>query len=106
MRAYPYHSILVPAKVSPSDYITCKNLETLRHDALSLAINNIIRINLATTTYAQLINGLPIADIAWGWPANTSSQLLQAYQSAPASSRAFGLRLIELTAAALHEIGV
>ncbi|KAH8194167.1 hypothetical protein TruAng_011668 [Truncatella angustata] len=127
--------------MSLPDYISFENLDVPHREAFSLAINNILSTDLALTTYAQIIDGLPTSDVAWDQyssklhrrhPINDhvalcsgvlekakefradldlealrfSPTLLQAYQSASTSSQAFGFRLIELTAAALHQIGV
>jgi hypothetical protein len=49
----------------PLDYISCENLDTPHLEAFSLAISNIFHTDLALTTYAQLIDGLPVSEVAW-----------------------------------------
>ncbi|KAI0968665.1 hypothetical protein F4678DRAFT_481866 [Xylaria arbuscula] len=127
--------------MSPPDHIACDSLDTPHLEALSRAVFNLIETDLALTTYAQLIDGLPISNIVRdtystqlhpqhpiddhvalcpgalnkakelraGFKLNIlrfSPLLLQAYQSAPIPSRAFKLRLIEMAAVTLHQIGV
>ncbi|KAI1877981.1 uncharacterized protein JN550_000163 [Neoarthrinium moseri] len=125
-----------------SDSISCDTLDDLHRDALFHAISNVLATDLALTTYAQIIDGLPVTNVAWDQysskihrrhPVNDhvglcpgaldrtkefrvdfdikslrfNPALLRAFESAPSpSTRAFGLRLIELTASALHQIAV
>ncbi|KAK4112795.1 hypothetical protein N656DRAFT_752873 [Canariomyces notabilis] len=45
--------------------IPIRKLDKLHRDALTRAINNVLSTELAIFTYAQIIDGLPTADVAW-----------------------------------------
>ncbi|KAK4464402.1 hypothetical protein QBC42DRAFT_263327 [Cladorrhinum samala] len=105
------------------------------------ALKNVLSTDLALETYAQIIDGLPTADIAYDRRSpglfgdhpiedheelcpgalerarafreefdmsvlTLSPRLIRSYSRAPIGSKAFLLRLVELIASALHEIGV
>ncbi|KAF4946780.1 hypothetical protein FGADI_10984 [Fusarium gaditjirri] len=117
------------------------NSKEFTFELLSRAVRNLLNTDLALITYAQIIDGLPIADVAWdrysgsyepSHPINNHKTLcegalekakgfraqftmadvmvdlerLNQYQKAKPASRSFQLRLIEMTACALHQIGV
>ncbi|KAF5541873.1 hypothetical protein FMEXI_7797 [Fusarium mexicanum] len=123
------------------EYVGLNRLEGYHHDALSLALRNVLNTDIALMTYAQIIDGLPTADVVWdrysatyepshpivnhktlcegalekakGFRAQFSMadvmvdlEKLNAYQKVKPFSRSFQLRLIEMTACALHQIGV
>ncbi|KAF7536451.1 hypothetical protein G7054_g4584 [Neopestalotiopsis clavispora] len=128
--------------MSSTNSTLCDELDEVHCDALLRSIKNVLATDLASTTYAQIIDGLPLADVAWdqytskicdSHPINEhvnlcpgvtdkakdllsdfdvetlkfDQALLRAFQTAPPSSaRAFDMRLLELTAVALHQIGV
>ncbi|KAF7551960.1 hypothetical protein G7046_g7564 [Stylonectria norvegica] len=111
-------------------------------DSLAQASVNVISTELAIFTYAQIIDGLPTANVVYdrripgvpgdhiiedvheqlcsgavekarefqeAWDASVLMFDLKAvndYQAAPPGSKAANLRLIELVAVALHQIGV
>ncbi|KAH6649296.1 hypothetical protein F5144DRAFT_521559 [Chaetomium tenue] len=121
--------------------LTAEVLDVDHYSPLVHAIRNVLSTDLAETTYAQLVDGLPMVDTVWhmrgslilrGHPlighdkvcegalervrffrANfdvTSLQFdsvaLQSYQNSAVGSREFKLRLVELVANVLHDIGV
>jgi len=45
--------------------IPINKLDAMHRDILIRAINNVLATELAISTYAQIIDGLPIADVAW-----------------------------------------
>lgn len=45
--------------------ISPEKLNSKHHDILLRAINNTLHSEIALFTYAQIIDGLPIADVAW-----------------------------------------
>jgi hypothetical protein len=49
----------------PSNYIPFKHLDAHHLDALRRAISNILATDLALTTFAQIIDGLPLYKVAW-----------------------------------------
>ncbi|KAF7550020.1 hypothetical protein G7Z17_g5996 [Cylindrodendrum hubeiense] len=111
------------------------------HDTLDRAIRNILRTDLTIFTYAQIIDGLSTADVAWDrrlpgifgnhiiddheelcpeatdralefyetWDPSIlrfDPQVIHDYEQAEPGSKLFNLRLIELVAVSLHQIGV
>ncbi|KAF4339887.1 hypothetical protein FBEOM_6185 [Fusarium beomiforme] len=123
------------------EYVGLDRLEGIHHDSLSLALRNVLNSGIALITYAQIIDGLPTADVAWDQyssrydpdhPINNHETLcegaiekakafrdnfamadvkvdpekLDRYRETIPSSRSFQLRLIEITACALHQIAV
>ncbi|KAK7425072.1 hypothetical protein QQZ08_008348 [Neonectria magnoliae] len=125
----------------PRDYVSIDALDAEHRNALTRAVRNVLATDLALTTYAQIIDGLPIGDIAWdtrgtkitpAHPINShvglcqgalekaiefrgafnpdtlifKPEVLNAYQLSSPSSPSFNLRLIELTASAIHQIAV
>ncbi|CZR47730.1 uncharacterized protein FPRO_13397 [Fusarium proliferatum ET1] len=127
--------------MSSPDYVGLDRLDGYHYDSLSLALRNVLNTDIALTTFAQIIDGLPTADVAWdrysatyesshpiinhktlcegAFEKATTSRAqfsmadvmvdlekLNAYQNAKPSSRSFQLRLIEMIACALHQIGV
>ncbi|KAH7158516.1 hypothetical protein DER46DRAFT_360147 [Fusarium sp. MPI-SDFR-AT-0072] len=47
------------------EYVGLDRLEGYHYDSLSLALRNVLNTDIALTTYAQIIDGLPIADVVW-----------------------------------------
>ncbi|KAL5588979.1 hypothetical protein FOBRF1_015507 [Fusarium oxysporum] len=127
--------------MSSPEYVGLDRLEGYHYDSLFLALRNILNTDIALTSYAQIIDGLPTADVVWdrysgiydsSHPINNHKTLcegalekakcfraqfamadvmvdlekLNRYQKTKPSSRSFQLRLIEMTACALHQIGV
>lgn len=122
--------------------ITLENLTTDHLNIFHRALLRVLGSELAIETFAQIVDGLPIADVAWdrrhpgiggddhpieaheslcpGVKDKTSAsleqydlhslafdpKLVQAYQDAPLTSKAFHTRLIELVVIALHQIAV
>ncbi|KAK7993256.1 hypothetical protein PG989_006637 [Apiospora arundinis] len=97
-------------------------ISTLDEEHRCLLVRAVIRATsteIAEETYAQLIDGLPIADVA-GDKEKTKkfrdefqletlrfdAKLLFDFQAASPGSRAFNVRLVELVAVALHQIAV
>ncbi|KAK7429164.1 hypothetical protein QQZ08_004379 [Neonectria magnoliae] len=112
------------------------------HEVLARAIRNVLGTELAIFTYAQIIDGLPTADVAWdqrlpgiygdhpiddvheelcpaamdkarefyeNWDPSIlkfDPKVVQDYNNAEPGSKPFHLRLIELVAVSLHQIGV
>ncbi|KPM38672.1 hypothetical protein AK830_g7870 [Neonectria ditissima] len=112
------------------------------HHVLSRAIKNVLGTELAIFTYAQIIDGLPTADVAWdrrlpgisgdhpiddvheelcpgamdkarefyaNWDPSIlkfDPKVVEAYNHAEPGSKPFNLRLVELVAVSLHQIGV
>ncbi|KAL2260052.1 hypothetical protein VTK26DRAFT_6081 [Humicola hyalothermophila] len=81
----------------------------------SRAITNVLSTELALFKFAQIIDGLPTADVAWdvrspdlsgAHPIEEHQDTLRSFQGAPLGSRSFHIRLIELVAVSMHEIGV
>nr|RBR00408.1 hypothetical protein FVER53263_10186 [Fusarium verticillioides] len=127
--------------MSSPEYVGLDRLEEYHYDSLSLALHNVLNTDIALMTYAQIIDGLPTADVVWdrysatyepshpiinhktlcegalekakGFRAQFSMagvvvnlEKLNSYEKTEPSSRAFHLRLIEMTACAVHQIGV
>ncbi|KAI1009026.1 hypothetical protein LB504_001885 [Fusarium proliferatum] len=127
--------------MSSPECVGLDRLEGHHYDSLSLALRNVLNTDIALMTFAQIIDGLPTADVVWdrysatyepshpiinhktlcegalekakGFRAQFSMtdvmvdlEKLNAYQKTKPSSRSFQLRLIEMTACALHQIGV
>lgn len=44
---------------------TIGELSVVHQEAATQAINNVLATEVALTTYAQIIDGLPLCDIAW-----------------------------------------
>lgn len=138
--------------------LTAEVLDVDHYSPLVHAIRNVLSTDLAETTYAQLVDGLPIVDTVWdmrgslilrGHPlighgkvcegalervrffranfdvtslqfdsavrrcfsatifeVTNSDKALQSYQNSPVGSRGFKLRLVELVANVVHDIGV
>ncbi|RNJ58394.1 hypothetical protein D7B24_004846 [Verticillium nonalfalfae] len=124
-----------------SHYLNVERLDSQHRHAVSQALSNVLATDAALVTFAQIIDGLPICDIAWDTrgtkltpqhPINSHNELcpearakaeefrgdfksealvfkpelLQSFQSSSTSSRGFALRLLELTASAIHQIAV
>ncbi|KAF5544031.1 hypothetical protein FPHYL_11138 [Fusarium phyllophilum] len=123
------------------EYVGLDRLEGYHYDTLSSALRNVLDTDIALMTYAQIIDGLPTADVVWDRYSTTYEpshpiinhktlckgalekakgfrgqfsmvdvmvdlEKLNAYQKARPFSRSFQLRLIEMTACSLHQIGV
>ncbi|KAK4233773.1 hypothetical protein C8A03DRAFT_47754 [Achaetomium macrosporum] len=111
-----------------------------RYGIFCRAISNVLSTELALFTLAQIIDGLPTADVAWDKRASDldadhpieehstlcpvvmdrarefrqssdpdilsfDPKLLRPFQQAPKGSRLFNIRLIEMVAVAVHDIG-
>ncbi|QGI69362.1 hypothetical protein CEK26_013319 [Fusarium fujikuroi] len=127
--------------MSSPDYVGLDRLDGYHYDSLSVALRNVLDTDIALTTFAQIIDGLPTADVVWDRYSATYEpshpiinhktlcegafekaktfraqfsmagvmvdlEKLNAYQNTKPSSRSFQLRLIEMIACALHQIGV
>ncbi|SPN99222.1 uncharacterized protein DNG_02259 [Cephalotrichum gorgonifer] len=90
------------------------DLDLDHYAAFTSALSKLLSSETAETTYAEIIDGAPIADTWYRYvgSAMTSSKIMsssvrvaQAYQDAPVGSRAFKLRLIEMAAITCHDLG-
>lgn len=52
-------------KMPSPEYIGLDRLEGYHYDTLFLALRNVLNTNIALMTYAQIIDGLPTADVVW-----------------------------------------
>ncbi|KAK3896739.1 hypothetical protein C8A05DRAFT_20346 [Staphylotrichum tortipilum] len=104
---------------SPSgeyERLPIEKLGTPHREILTRAIANVAATPIAKQTFAQIVDGLPLSNVAWDSEAQElcssfdtstllmSSKLLQDYESAPPGSPGFSTRLIELVARAVHQI--
>ncbi|KAH7241522.1 hypothetical protein BKA59DRAFT_513043 [Fusarium tricinctum] len=111
-------------------FVELNQLQGAHYTILAGALRNILNTDIALTIYAQIIDGLPTADViiqstitkplcdgvlekAKEFRANFAMgdvkvdlEKVDRYKKTDPSSRSFGLRLIEMTACALHQIGV
>ena len=55
----------IKARADHKARIPIDKLDAAHRDVLIRAINNVLATELAIFTYAQIIDGLPIADVAW-----------------------------------------
>jgi len=51
--------------MSLSDYGSLESLDETHLEAIGRALRNILALPLALETYAQILDGLPLSDIAW-----------------------------------------
>ncbi|OTA98491.1 hypothetical protein M426DRAFT_17356 [Hypoxylon sp. CI-4A] len=105
--------------------LTVQDLDAGRHDAFGRAVGNILSTEIALETYAQIIDGLPLSDVAWDryrhklhpkHPIDSHRELCPgALEKAEEMREVFNINilridadlwLLELTAVALHEISV
>ncbi|KAK8103117.1 hypothetical protein PG984_016263 [Apiospora sp. TS-2023a] len=121
--------------------MSLQDLDSQHRDTLDEAISRILGTQVALETYAQIIDGLPLAHAARNrykpkhyaeHPIHThielclgaediaisiretfdltqlsfDSKVLQSYQDSAPGSRGFHVRLLELVAVALHQVGV
>ncbi|KAK3313960.1 hypothetical protein B0H66DRAFT_567468 [Apodospora peruviana] len=131
-----YRELALKAKQSRQSLDT---LDDAHRVPLTRAISNVLTTEIAETTYAQIIDGLPLASVADDTPGGILSpahpinrhktlcpgaldktrlfraefdpgslrfdaSLLSAYQATTSGSAAFGTRLIEMVAIAVHQI--
>jgi hypothetical protein len=47
------------------EYAGLDRLKGYHYDSLSLALRNVLNTDIALMTYAQIIDGLPTADVVW-----------------------------------------
>ncbi|KAG5662081.1 hypothetical protein KAF25_004320 [Fusarium avenaceum] len=122
-------------------YVELNQLQGAHFATLAGALRNILNTDIALITYAQVIDGLPTADVAWDQYANKrhpdnpvnnhktlcdgvlekakefranfamgdvkmDREKVDRYKKTDPSPRSFRLRLIEMTACALHQIAV
>jgi hypothetical protein len=52
-------------KMSSPEYIALDRLEGYHYHTLSSALHNVLHTDIALMTYAQIIDGLPTADVVW-----------------------------------------
>ncbi|KAJ4417539.1 hypothetical protein N0V82_006098 [Gnomoniopsis sp. IMI 355080] len=76
------------------------HLDSDHHEIFVRALRHVLSTELAETTMAQLIDGLPLAEVVYNMRANL------AYQDAAPCSHPFKMRLIELVASSIHQIAV
>lgn len=51
--------------MSSPDYVGLDRLDGYHYDSLSVALHNVLNTDIALTTFAQIIDGLPTADVVW-----------------------------------------
>ncbi|KAK3339790.1 hypothetical protein B0T25DRAFT_626566 [Lasiosphaeria hispida] len=111
--------------------IPIDKLNAAHRDVLIRAINNVLATENAIFTYAQIIDGLPVADVAWDrrnlglWgdhPLEGHEELCAGafdkarevcpqwdpamlFDPRPPGTKIFDIRLIEMVAVALHQFG-
>ncbi|KAF5585299.1 hypothetical protein FPCIR_8380 [Fusarium pseudocircinatum] len=51
--------------MSSPEYVGLDRLEGYHYESLSLALRNVLNTDIALMTYAQIIDGLPTADVVW-----------------------------------------
>lgn len=57
--------LLQRSKHDKANRINIDNLDTAHRDIFIQAVNNVLATDLAIFTYAQIIDGLPTADVGW-----------------------------------------
>ncbi|KAK4040826.1 hypothetical protein C8A01DRAFT_45936 [Parachaetomium inaequale] len=103
------------------EQLPIQKLKAPHREILIRAIANVLSTPIAKQTYAQIVDGLPLSDVARDSVSGSeeaqtlcssfdasilliSSKPLQDYESVPPGSPAFSTRLIELVARAVHQI--
>lgn len=95
---------------------TIEILDGPHQQAVRLAISNILNTEIAETTYAQIVDGLPLIDVVrdvYGDPLWDDHPICAhtelgagIFQGASPGSRAFKTRLIEIVARSVHQVAV
>ncbi|KAK0736494.1 hypothetical protein B0T21DRAFT_288287 [Apiosordaria backusii] len=81
-------------------------------DLLIRAVSRVLATDIAESTFAQILDGLPTAEVREFRSSfqpeslELDAELLHSYQSSSPGSRAFKTRLVELVAVVLHEAAV